>query len=196
MTKAQQATEKWVDVNEAAATLDVSTRQIMRRAKLGYIRKTTLPRGIAEKTARVLYSEPDIRAIQEGNPNHVTPQKTTHRPPHAAAAIGPVLAAVASPQASAWEGLAKYLAELTITVKALNAAHAPVSSDTGKSWLTLDEAAAFSGLPKAYLRKEARRSLQMTLFPEKGEPRHEFVVRNVGTVTREQFMFSRESLKG
>lgn len=181
MTKAQEAHEKYVDVNEAAALLGVSTRQIMRRAKLGYIRKTTLPRGMAEKTARVLYSEPDIRAIKEGNPNHVAPEKPKHKPTAAAAAIAPVLAAAITPQAEAWKALVAYLKPPDANVK---------------PWLTLAEASEFSGLPIAYLRKEARKSLQLTLFPEKGEPRHEFVVRNVGTLTREQFMFSRESLKG
>jgi hypothetical protein len=188
--KAQTAVDEWIDGREAARLLGLSERHVNRRAAAGYIRKRTLPRKPNEKGSTVVYSYDDVMGLKDGNPTLHEVEKPA--PPAKRATAEAML--TAAPQAETLRGLAEYLSVLTANVTALNAP--PVSSDTGKPWLTLAEASEFSGLPVAYLRKEARRSLQMPLFPTPGEAPHTFVVRNVGSLTNERFMFSRESLKG
>lgn len=57
-----------------------------------------------------------------------------------------------------------------------------VMSTRVKPWLSIDEAAAFSGLPKSWLRRKA--------------PSGMYGAVNVGTEERERWMFSRNALRG
>lgn len=192
--KAQPVQEQWIQAAEAASFLSISERHLARRCKQGYIRKRTLPRQPHEKGPTVEYSVEDLTALKEGNPNRqlVVTMSSTEQ---ISTATAPAVQKEKNGKLATFEGLAKFLAELTVNVRELNTTNA-VKADTAKPWLTLEEAAEFSGLPRAYLRKEARRSLQLTLFPEPGRPQRPILVRNVGTDAREVFMFSRESLQG
>ncbi len=149
---------EWIPKQEAAARLGISIRQIENLTSKGRIRKRKMPKASWEKTGRVVYAAQDIDRIRQGGDAARTaaPGETT--------ALAPVAPAVADPFA----GLPQKLA-------ALAAAFPP----PGKTWLSLKEASAHSGLPARWLREAARA----------GKLR----AQNVGA-KRERWMFPREGL--
>lgn len=119
----------WLTKPDAAALLGVATRQIERREAAGQLRKRTLPRAPGETSARVVYSRADLLALKAGAPNEYAADNGT--PTTALAAAGVPFDFVGA--------FASALAALKPD------APAP------RPWLTLDEAAAASGLTARYL---------------------------------------------
>ena len=147
----------WLSKMDAARLLGVQIRQLEKREKQGYIRKQTLARRMNEKTAGVRYSREDIEALKRGEPNHngsgLVPEakapalaKTPDKNIEIRKAPTPA-AAIAHPAGDPFAGLAAQLARL---------AEAFPPPAEAKPWLTLSEAAAFSGLPAAWLLGQAR----------------------------------------
>jgi hypothetical protein len=154
----------WLAKDKAAKLLGVSIRQLENRAAKGEIRKNTLPRQLNERAARVLYSIEDIDAIRAGRPNRYGEP----------AAPKPSLAVVGS---SPGEPPAGFVAQLAQLMRALPP---PAEKPKLKRWLTVREAAEYSGLPARWLAEAARA----------GKMR----AQNVG-VKRERWMFPREGLR-
>jgi hypothetical protein len=158
---------EWLSKADAAAFLNVSPRQIERRAAQGYVETRRLPRRPTERSERVEYSLADLAAIREGRPNqHGIPE------PAGDNAAGDPPEPVAKSTALARRGL-------EFDWKAIEGLLAPRPP---KPWLTLDEAVMFSGLPKGWLMREARKGSPLAL--------------NVGSAKRASFRFSRELLSG
>jgi hypothetical protein len=127
---------EWVNKTEAAEILGVSVRQVEIRAAKGEVRKQVLPKKPNERAARVEYLREDLEAIRAGKPNRrgePTPE--------------PVALAVVAPAGDPFAGLAAHLAALS------RAFPPPVET---RPWLSLTEAAAWSGLPAAWLLAKAR----------------------------------------
>jgi hypothetical protein len=173
------ATKEWLTKNEAAALMKVGTRQVEKRAKLGWIEKRTLPRFPNETQARVEYSRRDIEALLSGAPN--MHGEAMADGPAAVSQTGPIpqtrqdappmaVARVKAPR-DEFGALALHLASL--------AAKYPAQP---KLWLPLVDAADYSGLPKAWLLKQAEAGLDPSLAI------------NVGTDLRHRWLFSREGL--
>lgn len=145
---APEDTGLWLSKPEAAALLGVATRQIERREAAGNLRKRTLPRAPGETSARVVYSRADLLALKAGAPNVYASQNET---------AGRELTTNGQriDNGSATTALAVGGAPFDFmrTLAAILAARAePVAP---RPWLTLDEAAAASGLPAAWLVKNA-----------------------------------------
>jgi hypothetical protein len=167
---------EWLSKADAAAFLRVSSRQIERRAAQGYVEARRLPRRPTERSERVVYSRVDLEAIRDGKPNqHGIPDDSVDNSakPTGAVEISPVQPAKAAALAhtappGAWETLAGAFA-------ARFAPAAPVPP-----WLTLREAAEYSGLPASWLEREARAGNAFAL--------------NVGSAKRASWRFSRNAL--
>lgn len=151
---AKKENDEWIPKADAAKRLAISIRQIENLTAKGRIRKRKMAKAAWEKTGRVVYAAADIEAIRSGE-----------RPAPAAALVPVAPAPAGSP--------GEPLAALTALARALGLP-AP-----GKPWLSLREAADYSGLPARHL-VESARSGQMR-------------ARNVG-VKRERWMFPREGL--
>jgi hypothetical protein len=155
---AKELARDWMTRKEAATTLGVSERQVQRRAEQGYLRVKILPRRLHEKSHTTMYNRADIAAIAAGSPNKYSvlmnsPEDAPEPAPEPKKALSTALAA---PAADQFAGLPAFLANLSQAVHAINATYAPPAPASPpppvKPWLTLNEAAEFSGLPKAYLR--------------------------------------------
>lgn len=164
----------WLPVQAAADWLGVSVRQVQNRAAQGEIEKRVLPKAPHERAARVEYRRRDLDRIKAGfrsqTPAGPAPPVTAVavRPP---AAVAPFAALADSTAASeAFEAIHRGALHLAALAAALPPA--------GK-WLTLKEAAEYSGLPARWLRAAARA----------GKLR----AQNVGE-KRERWMFPREGL--
>jgi hypothetical protein len=192
---------EWVGKAEAARLLGVHPRQLERRAHQGRITKRVLPRKPSEKAARVVYSRADIEDLKRNPPEAQMDQSelallreheekerereraATERERNITTSVDRLIATieqqnkaavpVANPVSQSiapdpFAGLAAHLA-------ALSAAFPP----PGKPWLSLREAAGYSGLPARWLRAAARA----------GKLR----AQNVGD-KRERWMFPRDGL--
>lgn len=127
----------WLPKDEAAKLLGVSVRQLEHRATRREIRKNVLPRQRNERTARVQYSVEDIKAILNHRPNHYPAPPT----------------AISSARREPIAGLAAgYVAEI---LRSLPTPPPPAPPPVLRPWLTLDEAVAYSGLPKGWLLRRA-----------------------------------------
>lgn len=155
-TAAARRDDEWIPKADAAKRLGISIRQIENLTAKGRIRKRKMAKAAWEKTGRVVYAAADIEAIRSGE-----------RP--APAALVPVAPAAPAPAGSPGEPVAA----LAALARALGLP-AP-----GKPWLSLREAADYSGLPARWLREAARA----------GKLR----AQNVGE-KRERWMFPREGL--
>lgn len=137
----------WLPKDKAAERLKTGVRQLENRAAQGNIRKQTLPREPNERTARVLYSIEDIDAILAGRPNRYG---SAVLPPDAIGARGLTVpetrAALEARRADPFAGLAAHLAQL---------ARAFPPPKVSKPWMTLAEAAEWSGLPAGWLHAQA-----------------------------------------
>lgn len=154
----------WTQKEDAAKLLGVSIRQLENLAALGRISKMRLPRQVNERSARVLYSIEDIDAIKAGKPRLPDPAE-------AAPAAVPERAIVKN-GADPFAGLAAHLA-------AIARAFPPPTAE--RPWLTLAEAAEWSGLPAAWLLAQARAGADFAT--------------NVGTGKKARWRFNRASLK-
>lgn len=160
----------WLSKTEAADYAGVSIRSLERREAAGQLEKRILPRG-----GGVVYSKADLKAIKHGNPRPVILPGPGAPDPYAnGAAAGVAIARAAAPRVEplALIGAVELLAD---TIEKRGKA-APV-----KPWLTLEEAAEYSGLPIGWLRKQAIA----------GVP---FVI-NVGTEKARRFRFCRVELE-
>ena len=165
----------WLAKDKAAKLLGVSIRQLENRAAKGEIRKNTLPRQLNERAARVMYSIDDIDAIRAGKPNRYGEPAPKAPTPERMAELarGPQLGSLYTlePAADPFAGLAAQLA-------AISRAFPPPAPKP--KWLTLKEAAVYTGLPARWLAEAARA----------GKMR----AQNVG-LKRERWMFPREGLR-
>lgn len=126
---------------EAAAELvGCSVRQIERFASEGLVRKWTPPKAPNERTAPVVYSRADLLAVKSGAKATTSGEsvaKTARLESGSKAEVNRVL-----------PGAAEILAHIAAAL----ALPAPQSL---KPWLSIPEAAEFSGLPAAFLRARA-----------------------------------------
>lgn len=141
----QETDGLWLSKGEAAALLGVQTRQIERREAAGQLRKRMLPKEAGQTAARVVYSKADLLALKAGTPNdyRAPGREVSQKSDNAAStAIAPAALVTGGP----WlEALGALLARVS---------PAPVVEP--RPWLTLDEAADYSGLPASWLLKSAQ----------------------------------------
>lgn len=145
MPTTNNKTDEWLPKDEAAALLGVQPRQLEKRAEQGYIRKETQPKRPHERAARVFYSRADIEAVLKGEPNvHATLVKQSNGTAEASGQeLVKALVNGGDPGANAWRALA------------LNLAADIADPADQKPWLTIEEAAEYSGLPLRFLRARA-----------------------------------------
>jgi hypothetical protein len=149
----------WMSKEEAAAFCGVKVRSIERKEAAGCIRKQTLPREPGQTTARVVYSKADLVALKAGAPNDYRRPASDEATP-GAGNPGTALATTAHAtgsngvEGSAQQGLLQAFGLLFERV-------AP--RPEAKPWLTLEEAADFSGLTQAWLLRQAEGSAPFVL---------------------------------
>jgi hypothetical protein len=165
----------WLSKPEAAQLLGTSVRNVERRAFSGYVRKRSLPRAPGETTARVVYNRADLLALKLGRPNEygVPNEKPTDAAASKSEAVISIPAAPVESDASKirelelWaakdealmcaqdrviESLDASLKRAWEAERVLRAALAtPPAPAVPRVWLNLQEAAAASGLPAAWL---------------------------------------------
>lgn len=151
----------WMPKKEAAEFLGVSLNQLTVRVREGYIEKRS------EKTGPV-FSVADMVALKSGKPIRVNSASSPSPQPQVEAMAQAIVAHSPDPFA----GLAAHLAKL--------AAAYPSPAPELKPWLTLDEAARYSGLPARFLVDRARSGGLRAV--------------NVGPGSREFWRFHREGL--
>lgn len=177
MAQPKLVESEWITKQEAAKMLGVHLRQVEKRISQGYIEKRFLPRKMNERQARVEVSRRDVEALKAGTPNH-TEQVAEPEPKKIDAGMKKALAQYvgaglpalttegsfamplipeaqlkalcAQTEASlslnkAWSALAEHLAKLS-------AAFPPPRRDW-PAWLTLEDAAEYSGLPAPELKR-------------------------------------------
>ncbi|MDP9024305.1 MAG: helix-turn-helix domain-containing protein [Candidatus Eremiobacteraeota bacterium] len=165
----------WLPKPAAAKLLGASARQLERRTAAGYIEKKLGERKPTERNAPVFYSRADIVAFKAGTPN-------THAVavPEAAEVSQDVSIRIKPAQTSlariAPAGERDFMAAFDALAASLRTATA-----APKPWLTLGEAAEYSGLPAAWLVARAREGAIRAV--------------NVGTGAREFWRFNREGLE-
>jgi hypothetical protein len=137
----------WLSKQESAELLGVNPRQIERREAQKQLRKKTLPREPGQTTARVVYSRADLLALKAGTPNQYGEDGAGALQVSGANGTAPAAASTAS-TVDAWGGFAQHLARI--------AAAFPSPAREEKPWLTLEEAAEWSGLPAGWLLRHAR----------------------------------------
>jgi Helix-turn-helix domain len=166
--------EAWLSKADAARVLGVSVRQLELKTAQGLIRKETLPKKPNERAARVVYSREDLDAIKAGKPNNHAGEVKT------------------APMAPDWfDGRRLTAAETRRQLEArARGEYDPIYKLAGlvaqaakvdpKPWLTLAEAAEYSGLPATWLVEQARAGKLRAV--------------NVGHGAREFWRFNREGL--
>jgi hypothetical protein len=167
-------TPGWLEKEPAADRLGVGLRQLENRAAKNEIRKQRLTRQPNERAARVLYSIEDIDAIVAGKPNHHGEPAPEPKPKADPDRSGSGSGSALTPAAGAGDPLAQLAAQLA----RIGAAFPP--AEAAKPWLTLQEAAAWSGLPAAWLLERARAGQIQAV--------------NVGQGSREFWRFNRAGL--
>jgi hypothetical protein len=171
----------WVPKAEAAQRVGLSVRSLERIAAKGYVEVRLLGRDRGRGKLAV-YSEVDLAAWKAGSPNqHAIPVAAAGpseaAPPVGAPATSTALELVRSPKKGDEAGaVALYLARLAAGAQQ-QAAPAPT-----KPWLTAAEAAEFSGLPEAFLRKRAAEGVTWAV--------------NVGGGSSARWRFNRDALGG
>ena len=147
--RALDSDEIWLPKDEAAALLKVGIRQLENRVTDGLIRKKVLPKAPSERVARVVFSRADVMALKAGKPNtrdeSIRPepsQSVSNGKSNALAPAAPERGILAIPHALI--DLLRERREPGSLIKA------PL-----KPWLTLEEAAEYSGLTRKWLLKEA-----------------------------------------
>jgi hypothetical protein len=168
---------EWLNKKDAAELLGVNLRQLERRVAAGQVQKQVVERKPWQRASPVVFSRKDIEAILRGEPNQYARvvKQTAAAPEPAAEQVEETAVAVngapAHPPAAApglpWRELAVHLAAIAS------------QKVTEKPWLSLTEAAQYSGLPLRWLRDRAKAGAIPAV--------------NVG-VKRERWMFNREGL--
>jgi hypothetical protein len=159
MNGTKTAPDPWMYAEEVCKVLKVKLRQVQQRAAQGYIETHQLPRKPTERQGRTLYRRADVEALKAGKPNmHAVevemPAKTQALPARAetkALARRPPL----SPSIAELSGIGGVL-----TLREFLQETRPREP---KAWLTLDEAAAYSGLPRILLEVEIWHNRIVTL---------------------------------
>ena len=151
--------DAWLGKAEAAEFLGVSVRQIEYRAARGEIRKRTMPKERHERAARIVYSREDLAAIRAGEVKN-TARWLFQPSPHLAA------------------GVARFLALPRPLIDALRERREPAAA--ARPWLSLADAAEYSGLPTFFLLLQARRGAAWAL--------------NVGQGSKAHWRFNRDAL--
>lgn len=169
---------EWLPKKDAAIMLGVGTRQLETRAKNGQVRNRRLPRKPHQTAAPVEYNVEDIQAILSGQPNQhqvvVAPERAALETPVSETALPAAAesqALVPAARQDGWNSLAAHLAVLSAAYPA---------PQQVKPWLTLEEAAEYSGLPSSYLQARYEAGTIHAV--------------NVGTGQRKYLRFNRESL--
>lgn len=137
----------WLSKPDAAALLGVATRQIERREAAGQLRKRTLPRAPGETSARVVYSRADLLALKAGTPNEYDADNGRATDGQRTGNGLPTF------ETNALAIRNSVMDELFRNYFAAREPAAPPAP--AKPWLTLSEAAEASGLPAAWLVKNA-----------------------------------------
>lgn len=138
---------EWISKADAAQALGVSPRQIERHIAAGRLRSRREPRRPHETAAPVSIAAADVEAIRAGRPNyHPVVEKSGTMPDvHAANDLALLVPPPAAPAAPAPDATAL----LDRLARLLPPPPPP------RPWLSTEEAAAFSGLPAAWLRRAA-----------------------------------------
>jgi hypothetical protein len=127
--------DEWLDKQQAAKFLGISTRQIENHAQFGRLAKRRLPKKPSERAARVVYDPADLAALKAGAPQGETALAVMRSAPAAARPSGIVAIPVE-------------------VLDILRERREPPPEP--KFWLTPDEAVAASGLPREFLVAQAR----------------------------------------
>jgi hypothetical protein len=161
----------------------------------GAVRKRLLPREAGERVGRVVLARADVVKLADPDQRRRTQAfSTAPRVMSASSDVTPP-----SAQAEAWKGLAEFLAGLTAKLSEgpkLLEAPAPEEAEEAprmpesytpaplepRPWLTLEEAAYFSGLPPGWLKRAAALGNVEAI--------------NVGSEKRVSWRFHRDSLRG
>jgi hypothetical protein len=167
----------WLNKRDAAALLKVNPRQVERRVEAGQIKKQVIPRKPWQHANPVVFSRADIEAILRGEPNQYA--VIVKKPKSVVAAEGESMQAVQAVEEKAvvHANGAPSLPVASVPWRDLLAGLA--SSAKEKPWLSLTEAAEYTGLPLRWLRDRARAGAVHA--------------HNVG-LKRERWMFNREAL--
>ncbi len=148
---------QWVPKLEAAKIINLSVRQVEHLAAKGELRKRTLPKALSERAARVAYYRPDLEDILSGNrKNPAVPFAPAAAPPAGVLALPAAL------------------------IDALRERREPAPAP--KPWLSLADAAEWSGLPASFLLAKARAGAAFAV--------------NVGQGSRDFWRFNRDALAG
>lgn len=166
----------WLPKLNAAEVLGISARQLERLAAKGQI-ETQLTARERGRGKLALYARADLEAILAGHPNsHAVPvdQEADGNAPAGALQLNPAQPAAPAVAVRKTGGEAMAVSFL----QQLAASFAPAAPC--KPWLTLAEAAEYSGLPAAWLRRQARAGAACAV--------------NVGSPASPRWRFSRELL--
>jgi hypothetical protein len=145
--------DEWLGKVEAAAVLGVSVRQLELKTANGQIRKKTLPKKPNERAARVVYSREDLDAIRAGKPNQWS-----------SAPLAPDFRHFGNTGLLRGGDPAAVLA-----ARHMGLVPPPIAQ---KPWLTLQEAAIWSGLPATWLTARAREGAAFALNVAQGSKAH------------------------
>jgi hypothetical protein len=143
----------WVTKAEAMKMLGVSSRQLERRVRQGYIEKRIEPRRPTETSARSVHSKADIVALKAGNPNihaRLVVAEKPGEPAKAQPSDADSTALAVRDARDPFAGLAAQLAGLATFAAQYPAPAAP------RPWLTLAEAVEYSGLTRPWLLDRAK----------------------------------------
>jgi hypothetical protein len=154
MTEQQMQTEApapdWLGKADAAAYLGVGVRQIEKREARGQIEKRVEPRKSNQSASTVLYARRDLDAIKHGVPNQYgvpVPDKPPAR-----------TLALATTQKQTMPAHVETGRPGLPPVFLPDPLPRPV-----KPWLTLAEAAEYSGLPEAFLARLAKEGAKIAI---------------------------------
>lgn len=161
----QKQEEEWWSRELAARHLAVSVRTLRKIAQAGRIRRKHIPPAAGRPYQSVVYSVADVKAYKA---DAASVDASTNMPA-VRSVHAPAVALPASLLPAALELLAQRLAP----------------PPRVRRWLALDEAAEYSGLPRAFLQRFAREGGAFGI----GE-----LCMNVGTEARPRWRFDRDQL--
>ncbi len=148
MAQAKPEQNEWVTREEAASILGVNERQVQKRAEQGYLERSFLPRRPNERQARVRYARRDLEAILAGTPNqHGIPVAPSTEPEP-----------FPGPTGDGSTDLARIRKHLGVPDVMPNVWAWPPPAREPRAWLTLEEAAEWSGLPAPIIAELLRTS--------------------------------------
>jgi len=143
MATPQTQHDEWIDSEKACKILGLKLRAFQRKVQSGFVRRQILPPSADHNRQQALYSLEDVMNLKESKDNGAS---------FAVAHTSAPLAAIAPTTAIALRDLQQ---------TALQALARSVQQETkppDKPWLTLKEAADYSGLPEHWLRRRCKES--------------------------------------